>query len=365
MSAGYDIVVFGLALSSSWGNGHATTWRSLLRGASEEGARILFVERDRPWYRANRDLPAPDFCDLRLYDSLDEVDRWADEIASAGAVVVGSYVPQGAALIDRLAAMNPRFFGYYDIDTPVTLAALRKGDTEYLAARQIPLFDAVFSFTGGPTLERLERDWGARKAVVLHCSVDPARYHPVAAPMRWDLGYLGTWSADRQPGLERLLIEPARLLPHLRFVVAGSQYPDGIDWPANVERIEHLDPSHHRRFYCSQRFTLNLTRADMVRAGWSPSVRIFEAAACGAPMISDRWQGLGELLPEGRAIFIADDTQEAVRVLAATPEEMRLAVAENARDIVLSAHTGRLRAREFIAACSLRELGAGKGRKTA
>ncbi|MBB4066134.1 spore maturation protein CgeB [Gellertiella hungarica] len=316
MTGSLDIVIFGLSLSSSWGNGHATTFRALLRGLAAEGHRVLFLERDVPWYAAHRDLPEPDFCAFSLYRELDSVlGDHRERILRADAVIVGSYVPDGVALIDRLAALGPRRLCFYDIDTPVTLARLERGEEEFLARRQIPLFDAYFSFSGGAVLDRLEARFGARKALPLYCSVDAARYRPTGDPLRWDLGYLGTYSPDRQPTLERLLIEPARRLPHRRFVVAGPQYPGDIDWPANVERIEHLGPADHPAFYSRQRFTLNVTRADMIAAGWSPSVRLFEAAACGTPIVSDAWRGLDDLLPNGEALIIARDGDDVIRAL--------------------------------------------------
>ena len=273
MSERFDIVFVGLTLSSSWGNGHATTFRSLIKGLAALGRRVLFLERDKPWYAANRDLPDPDFCTLRLYDSVDElVDTYGATLAEAGAVIVGSYVPDGVEVIDRLRGIANGRLHFYDIDTPVTLARLKAGDEEYLAPRQIPLFETYFSFTGGPTLERLRQEFGARRAAPLYCSVEPELYRNTGAEKRWDLGYLGTYSPDRQPTLERLLIEPARQLPKKHFVVAGPQYPETIDWPANVERIDHLPPAEHAAFYSRQRFTLNVTRADMIAAGWSPSV---------------------------------------------------------------------------------------------
>src|SRR3546814_1435456 len=85
-------------------------------------------------------------------------------------------------------------------------------------------------------------------ARALYCSVDASAYRPMDVPKKWDLSYLGTYSPDRQPTLEKLLIEPARLLPDRRFVVAGPQYPDDIDWPANGERNEHLAPPDHAAF---------------------------------------------------------------------------------------------------------------------
>ncbi len=350
MTRPLDIVVLGLSLSSSWGNGHATTFRALLRGLAAQRHSVLFLERDVPWYAAHRDLAEPDFCSLAFYDTIPAlIARHGARLKQADAVIIGSYVPEGIAAIDAVAALRPKRLAFYDIDTPVTLAGLERGEEEFLARRQIPVFDAYFSFSGGAVLTRLERAFGARRALALHCAVDPERYRPTGEDPLYDLGYLGTYSPDRQPTLERLLIEPARRLPQLRFVVAGPQYPAGIDWPANVERIEHLPPSEHARFYGRQRFTLNVTRADMIAAGWSPSVRLFEAAACGTPIISDRWEGLEELLPDGEALVIADETQAVVAALTSMDEIRRRSIAEEARRRVLADHTGEARARGLVA----------------
>lgn len=349
MSKPLDIVFLGLSLSSSWGNGHATTFRALLRGLHARGCSLTFLERDVPWYAAHRDLPKPDFCELFLYNDIDEMIRtFGARLRAADAVVVGSYVPDGVRVIDAVARLSPQRLCFYDIDTPVTLAKLEHGDEDYIAHRQMGLFDLYFSFSGGDVLETLERDHGVRKAAALYCSVDPRRYAGTGERPLWDLGYLGTYSADRQPGLQRLLIEPARRLPGRRFVVAGPQFPQNIDWPSNVERIEHVPPQEHARFYSLQRFTLNVTRADMVAAGWSPSVRLFEAGACGVPVISDAWRGLAELLPD--AVLIADSSDDVVHALENLPEARRMAIAKNARDIVLDRHTGEARALEMIAA---------------
>lgn len=344
-----DIVFLGLSLSSSWGNGHATTYRALLRGLAALGQRVLFLERDKPWYAENRDLPAPDFCDLSLYESVADLrQRFSRRIAAARTVIVGSYVPDGIEVLDFILECAQGLTAFYDIDTPITLGALDRGDESYLARRQIPRLDLYLSFTGGPTLARLENHFGARRAAPLYCSVDETQWRPRHAGTRWDLGYLGTYSDDRQPALDRLLLEPARRLPHQRFVVAGPQYPANIDWPANVERLDHVPPADHPAFYAAQRFTLNVTRAAMIAAGWSPSVRLFEAAACGTPIISDRWNGLTSLFPERESILIAEHASDVVSALTSLPEPERRNIAERGRDIILANHTGKARARDLL-----------------
>ena len=344
------VVVLGLSLSSSWGNGHATTYRALLRAFAARGHAVTFLERDVPWYAgAHRDLPEPDFCQLVLYPDLAALDEWREAIAAADAVIVGSYVPDGIAVGRMVQATARGTTAFYDIDTPVTLAKLARGDEEYLSPRLIPGYDVYLSFTGGPTLARLEREYGSPAARALYCSVDPDAYRPMAVPHRWDLSYLGTYSPDRQPTLERLLLEPARRAPELRFCVAGPQYPDDVAWPANVERFQHVSPNDHPEFYAASRFTLNVTRADMIRAGWSPSVRLFEAGACATPVISDRWDGLAELFAPGKEIILADEPDGVLRALRDTDEEGRRAMADAARRKVLSAHTAAHRAAELEA----------------
>jgi spore maturation protein CgeB len=342
------LVVLGLTITSSWGNGHATTYRGLLREFTRRGHEVVFLERDASWYARHRDLPNPVFCATRLYESLDELTR-GDEplVAEADAVILGSYVREGVEVGEWLTATARGIKAFYDIDTPVTLAKLARRDHEYLAPHLIPRFDLYLSFTGGPTLERLERELGAPMARALYCCVDERLYRPRTTPLRWDMGYLGTYSDDRQPKLERLLLGPARELGHGRFVVAGPQYPAAIAWPRNVERIEHLPPAAHPAFYAGQRFTLNITRADMVAAGWSPSVRLFEAASCGVPIVSDRWDGLDALFRPGEEILLAESGEGVLRILRDCSEARRRAIAAAARARVLQDHTAAVRAQQL------------------
>jgi len=361
MSGRMKLVVLGLSLSSSWGNGHATTYRALLRAFAARGHEVLFLERDKPWYAGNRDLPDPDFCRLVLYDDLADLDRYRQVMAGADAVLVGSYVPDGIAVGQLVQTAAEGVTAFYDIDTPVTLARLARGEADYVSPDLIRCYDLYLSFTGGPTLQRLETDFGSPRARALYCSVDPAAYRPLSVPQRWDLGYLGTYSADRQPTVERLLIEPARRRPDLRFVVAGPQYPAEIEWPANVERIEHLPPDEHAAFYSACAYTLNVTRADMRAAGWSPSVRLFEAAACGTPIVSDQWPGLEDLLRPGEEVLTPAGPDEVLALLDA-PVDRRLQVARAARRRVLGAHTAMHRAAQLEA--FLREAGALDARRS-
>jgi len=343
----WNIVILGLSITSSWGNGHATTFRGLVRELANRGHKILFLERDVPWYASSRDLPNPGYCDTQLYSSLADLQaRFTEPIREADFVMVGSYVPEGV-MVGQWAINTARGIkAFYDIDTPVTLAKLERADYEYLHPNLIPQYDLYLSFTGGPTLHLLEQKYGSPKARPLYCSFDPELYFPEPQELKWDLGYLGTYSDDRQPPLEKLMLDAARQWPAGKFVVAGPQYPATIQWPANTQYIHHLPPAEHRQFYNSQRFTQNITRQDMIKAGYSPSVRLFEAAACGTPIISDYWDGLDSVFSFDTEILVSYSATDTLRFLREISEAERLAVGEKARQKVLKQHTAAHRALE-------------------
>ena len=343
------VVFLGLSVTSSWGNGHATNYRALMRALTARGHDVTFLERDVPWYAAQRDLPEPPWGRTFLYGGVDELRAdHASEVRDADLVVVGSYVPDGVAVGNWVADEARGVAAFYDIDTPVTLAKLEAGDDEYLAPELVPRFDLYLSFTGGPTLRTLEERFGARLARAFYCLVDADMYAPDReAEPRLDLGYLGTYSDDRQPQLERLLLEPARLLPERRFAVAGPQYPADVEWPPNVERTDHLAPADHPAFYAAQRFALNVTRAAMRRAGWSPSVRLFEAAACAVPVISDHWPGIEAIFTPGEEILLAHSADQVVELLTTVGDAERRTIGERARERVLREHTAERRVEQL------------------
>lgn len=344
-------MIFGLSITSSWGNGHATTFRALSRALHARGHRVVFFEKNVEWYASNRDLSEPEFCDLRLYD------RWADalplvrrELASADVAMVGSYFPDGIAAVEEMLNSKAAVRTFYDIDTPITLAALReRGASEYVREDQLPALDIYFSFTGGPILGELESRFGVRRAAPLYCSFDPERYRTYPRSQRFAcaMSYMGTYAADRQQKLEDFLFCTARALPEEKFIVAGPQYPREVRWPSNVRHIMHLNPRWHPHLYSSSRLTLNLTRRDMVVAGYSPSVRLFEAAACGAAIVSDNWPGLDSFFEPGREILLPPSAEELIRYVRELDEHQLRLIGRAAQDRVLTSHTSQQRAIEF------------------
>jgi spore maturation protein CgeB len=344
------IVICGLSITSSWGNGHATTFRALARALGRRGHEIVFLERDLEWYASNRDLPEPRFCRVQLYERWDEVvDLYRRELAGADVAMVGSFFPDGIAAIDEMLGSKAGAKTFYDIDTPITVTKLRAGDAEYLRRDQVPGLDVYFSFTGGATLGELEEKFGAAHAVPLYCSCDPDRYRSFGLEVRYqcDLSYMGTYARDRQRKLEELFCRPANALPEKEFLLAGPQYPAGVKWPKNMRRIIHLEPEFHPYFYSSSLFTLNLTRKDMVRSGYSPSVRLFEAAGCGCAIISDEWPGLGTFFTLNEEILPVRTAEDVVLCLNNIGRAEARAIGRRAQERVLAEHSASRRAIQF------------------
>ena len=347
------IVVFGLTVSSSWGNGHATLWRALARALARRGHRLVFFERDVPYYAAHRDLVELPGGELRFYRAWEDVLGAARRhIADADVAMVTSYCPDGIAAAELILSIAPGRRVFYDLDTPVTLDALRRGEpVAYIGAGGLGDFDMVLSYTGGAALDELRTRLGARRVAPLYGSVDPDVHRPVPADPRYaaDLSYLGTYAQDRQDALRELFVEPARRLVAQRFLIGGALYPADFPWTPNIYFVRHVPPPDHPAFYCSSRLTLNVTRRAMAEMGYCPSGRLFEAAACGTPLVSDAWPGLERFFEPGSEILVASSAEDVTAALALGADELA-AVARRARERTLDQHTADRRVDDLLAA---------------
>lgn len=345
------LVIFGLTISSSWGNGHATLWRALCAALGRRGHDVVFFERDVPYYSEFRDLiGVPGGGELVLYDDWASIRSTARRhLDEADAGLVTSYCPDALGATELIKDSAARLAVFYDLDTPVTLDRLDAGEAvNYIGPSGLRDYDLVLSYTGGKALDELGRRLGARRVATLYGSVDPDVHRPAEPDPCFaaDLSYLGTYAADRQPTLEALLIEPARRLPDQRFLIGGAQYPSEFPWAPNVYFVRHVDPPQHPSFYSSTRITLNVTRKAMKEMGYCPSGRLFEAAACGAPIVSDSWEGLDAFFEPESEILVATSTEESIAALELDSEVLQ-AIGARARERALDQHTADCRAREL------------------
>lgn len=347
-----------MTLSSSWGNGHATPYRAILRALHRLGTHVVFFEKDVPYYAKHRDFASCDYCDLHLYRDWQEVRGQALRHAGESDIVItASYCPDGACISDEVLDLKRPLHVFYDLDTPITLNKLTNGPLEYLRRDQIAEFDLYLSFTGGSVLHRLQHEYGARRAKPLYGCVDPDVYRRVEThkELACALSYLGTYAPDRQPKLEELFLEPARQRPDLQFLLAGSLYPAEWSGPANVRRFEHVAPQQHPALYSSSRATLNITRCEMASSGFCPSGRFFEAAACGTPIFTDWWEGLDRFFDTKRELCVVKTGQDVLSLLNEGADDLH-GLAECARRRTLEEHTGERRASELLAYCEAAQL---------
>lgn len=344
------LTIFGLTVSSSWGNGHATLWRGLIHALAAAGHEVVFVERDVSWYAAHRDLTELPAARLLLYADWAEVVAKRASLLDADALIVTSYCPDAVAATRLIGDEGRGIAVFYDLDTPVTLARLAAGESvDYLPPEGLGSFDLVLSYTGGDVLTALRNRLGARRTAPLYGHVDPDAHRPVPAQAVYsgDMSYLGTYAADRQAMLAELFIAPAAASPRRRFVLGGSGYPADFPWQRNIFFMSHVAPPDHPAFFSSSRLTLNVTRRDMAAMGWCPSGRLFEAAACGVPIISDNWPGLSSFFKPSEEILLADSAADTLAALAHGDDELRR-IARRARDRVLAEHSSARRAAELI-----------------
>jgi len=343
------IVVFGLSVSSSWGNGHATLWRGLCRALDRLGHCVVFFERDVPYYATARDwLTLPGDGELVLYPSWTDVQRRAEtELRDADVAILTSFCPDAdgarAAMLD---AARPLAL-FYDLDTPVTLERVRCGERPAYIGDGLEPFDLVLSYAGGMALDGL-RSLGAARVETLYGHVDPDVHRPVAHDPLYacSLSWLGTYAADRQAALQDLFVECAKRRPDLTFTIGGAQYPDDFPWTDNIRFLHHVPPHAHASFLCSSRLTLNITREPMRGIGWGPSGRLFEAAACAAAVASDDWPGLADFYEPGREILVVRTHEDLMAALDLEETALRR-VGSAARERTLAQHTSMHRAVEL------------------
>lgn len=348
-----NIVIFGLTVSCSRGNGHAALWRPLIKAMLQRGHRVTFYERQQAGFAASRDLHALGMgAQLRLYTDFAAARPGARRtVDTADLAIVSSRCPDSLEACDLALDSGATIKAFYDLDTPLTLG--EAGPPAYLPQRGLRDFDLVLSHTGGLALAQLKIRLGARAVAPLYPSVDPDFFVPCAGTEQFEsaLCYVGTYTEDRQDSLNRLFLQTAERMPSARFLIGGAGYPDDFPLPQNVGLARHVPSNMLRTFFCSSRATLNVTRGVMARYGYCPSGRLFEAAACGAPLLSDNWDGLDAFFEPGRELLRVDCAEDVVDALTLSDRELRR-IASAARQRTLQDHTGACRVAELESLCN-------------
>jgi spore maturation protein CgeB len=358
------LTFFGSSLVSSYWNGAATYYRGLLRALAGLGHRITFCEPDAYDRQRHRDLPDdPAYARVIVYRSAMERDRLvAAAFAESDWVVkcsgVGIWDAELEQAIARRRESRART-AFWDVDAPATLAriAADAGDPFH---RCIPCFDHVFTYGGGPPVGRAYRAAGARGCTPIYNGLDPEEHRPpgAARPVRWDLLFMGNRLPDREQRVDEFFFRAATLCPEASFALGGEGWADK-PMPANVACLGHVPTGRHNEVNAAARLVLNIHRDSMVRNGWSPATRMFEAAGAAACQVTDDWAGIAEFFTPGEEVLVAEDGAAVARLVAEIATATARRIGEAAHRRALSEHTYAQRA--VLVDEVLRELGPTRG----
>jgi spore maturation protein CgeB len=344
------IAFYGSSLLSSYWNGAATYYRGLLKALAERGYEITFYEPDVYDRSRHRDIEAPEWCSVVVYEAtpqaLLEVTRRASE---ADIVIKASGVgyEDEALILEALRHAGPDALTvFWDVDAPATLAQLRE-EPDHPLHRALRKTDLVLTYGGGDPVVQAYRGIGVRHCIPVYNALDPDTHHPVSPDTRFagDLGFLGNRLPDRERRVEKFFLEPAARLRGKEFLLGGAGWGDK-ELPENVRWLDHVGTGDHNAFNATPRAVLNISRESMALNGFSPATRVFEATGAGACLITDAWNGIELFLKPDEEVLVARDGEDVAQYLAELDSSRALAIGEAALRRVLAEHTYRHRARQ-------------------
>lgn len=352
------------SLVSDWNHGNAHFLRGVMRELQRRGHRARALEPEGGWSRTNlladagaaaEAAFAAAFPDLRSEAYGPAFDHEA-ALDAADVVVVHEWTdPALVARIGRARAGGGRFALLFH-DTHHR-AVTREGE---IRALDLSAYDAVLAFGESLRARYLRAGWG-RQVVTWHEAADTTVFHPVAGePAEGDLVWVGNWGdGERAAELWEFLVDPLRALG-LTATVHGVRYPDPVremlseagiayrGWTANADVP---------RAFARHRVTVHVPRGPYVaELPGIPTIRPFEAMACGIPLVSAPWEDVEGLFRPGDYLTAATGAEMRRKLdLLVRDPEARAEIAERGRETVLARHTCRHRVDELLVA--LRGLG--------
>ena len=350
------LVLFGSSLVSAYWNGAATYYRGICKAMHARGHEIVFVEPDLYERQAHRDLLTnPPYAEVRVCADWDDLARELEQAHGADLVAkcsgVGGWDMELATGVLQ-ARRSGSLVAFWDVDAPQTLASAfaEPPGVDGTFRALIPQYDLILLYGGGPPVQAAYAQLGAPRAYLVYNAVDPDEYYPVDPDpdRQCDLLFMGNRMPDREQRVHDLFFRAAELAPEQRFVLGGNGWGD-CDLPANVRYVGHVPTGEHRAWNCSARLVLNINRADMAATGYSPPTRVFEAAGCGACVLTDAWQGIETFFAPGAEILVARSAHDIVELVRSVTAERAQSIGAAAHRRVLADHTYAARAADLEA----------------
>ena len=312
------IFAFGASILTSFWNGAATYYRGNYKYLARRGHHITFASPDAFDRRHHHDNGDFSFVDAMYYEPTKGIDAMLELAASADIVVKHSGLGVDDALLEhRILELQPNaFVVFWDVDAPATLARMERDPSDPFHL-DVPRYDAVLTYGGGPKARDGYHRAGARAYHSIYNGLDPETHHPVPqdSTLACDVAFLGNRLPDREARVDELFFRAAALAPESSFVLGGEGWGDK-PMPPNVRYIGHVSTADHNRFNCSAGMVMNINRASMADFGFSPPTRVFEVSGAGACMLCDDWPGIDHCFEPGTEILVvrtAEDVAEALR----------------------------------------------------
>jgi spore maturation protein CgeB len=369
MSRKFRIAYFAHAIRSDWNNGNAHFVRGLLRSLGQCGHDVEIFEPEDGWSIENLRDEARGEQSLRQFEEI-----YPDlHVSSYSALDLGS---AGAADRWRAALRDTEIVILHEWNPPELaqcLLGLRDEcgfrllfhDTHHRASstpEQIRLFgtdrfDGVLAF--GEALQTIYRErFNIRHAWTLHEAADTTVFRPHSdVDKKRDVVWIGNWGDDeRSTEICQFLLRPAEELRQYRFAIYGVRYPaDALRAleHAGVEYGGYLPNLEGPATYAASRITMHIPRQQYAGAmAGIPTIRVFEALACGIPLISAPWPDTEHLFREGDLCYVRN-TSESIAAMEHLLSDERAAAEQASRGLqtVLARHTCMHRAQELTAIC--------------
>ena len=255
------IFAFGASILTSYWNGAATYYRGCYKYLARQGHQITFVSPDAFDRKQHHDEGDFSFVDAFYYPPTPEgIDAMLKLAQSADVVVKHSGLGVGDALLERrVLELQPQaVVVFWDVDAPATLARMVADPADPFHA-DVPRYDAILTYGGGPKARAGYVGAGARAYYSIYNGLDPETHHPVPADptLACDVAFLGNRLPDREARVEELFLRAAELAPDKQFLLGGEGWGDK-SMPPNVRYLGHVSTDAHNRFNCSAGMVLNV-----------------------------------------------------------------------------------------------------------
>ena len=342
-----NIFAFGASILTSYWNGAATYYRGNYKYLARRGHAITFASPDAFGRREHPDQGDFSFVDAVYYDPTSAgVDNMLRLALAADVIVKHSGVGVDDVLLERrvLELQPAKVVVFWDVDAPATLGRMIS-DPDDPFRQEIPWYDAILSYGGGPKARSGYLAAGARAYSSIYNGLDPETHFPVEPDpsLACDVAFLGNRLPDREARVEALFLRAAELAPDKQFLLGGEGWGDKR-MPANVRYIGHVATEDHNRFNCSAGMVMNINRASMADFGFSPPTRVFEVSGAGSCMLCDDWPGLNDCFEPGKEILVIRSAEDVVDALRRYDNAARRRIGEAFRERGLRDHTYAQRA---------------------